>query len=113
MTSDSRAQRLVDEFEDGAAPWNSGSYSVRHGIAAVLRHLVDTDAQYGDMESFYAVPTSTLEDLADALTAPTLMERAMAGDAIAAKQFLYEANFTDEHGQWLPQYQPISETTND
>jgi len=52
-------------------------------------------------------------DMADALTAPTLMERAMAGDAIAAKQFLYEANFTDEHGQWLPQYQPISETTND
>jgi hypothetical protein len=65
------------------------------------------------MESFYAVPTRTLEDMADALTAPTLMERAMAGDAIAAKQFLYEANFTDEHGQWLPQYQPISETTND
>jgi hypothetical protein len=45
--------------------------------------------------------------------APTLMERALAGDATAAKQFLHEAGFTDKHGQWLPQYQPIPETTND
>ena len=105
MTSDSRAQRLVDEFEQAASFY--GGFSVRHGIAAVLRHLIDTDAQYGDMESFYAVPTNTLEDLADALEAPTLMERALAGDAAAAKQFLYKAGFTDEHNQWLPQYQPI------
>jgi len=105
MTSDSRAQRLVDEFEEAASSYEG--YSVRHGIAAVLRHLADTDAQYGDIESFYAVPTRTLEDMADALTAPTLMERAMIGDAIAAKRFLYEAGFTDEQGQWLPQYQPI------
>jgi len=111
MTSDSRAQRLVDEFEEAASSYEG--YNVRHGIAAVLRHLADTDAQYGDMESFYAVPTRTLEDMADALTAPTLMERAMAGDAIAAKQFLYEAGFTDEQNQWLPQYQPIPETTNE
>jgi hypothetical protein len=41
------------------------------------------------------------------------MERALAGDATAAKQFLHEAGFTDKHGQWLPQYQPIPETTND
>ena len=37
------------------------------------------------------------------------MERAMAGDATAAKQFLHEAGFTDKQGQWLPQYQPIPE----
>ena len=109
MTSDSRAQRLVDEFEEAASFY--GGFSVRHGIAAVLRHLADTDAQYGFV-AFYAVPTHTLEDLADALEAPTLMERALAGDATAAKQFLYEANFIDEHGQWLPQYQPIPEATN-
>ena len=112
MTSDSRAQRLVDEFDVAAYLYGDG-YSVRHGIAAVLRHLADTDAQYGDMESFYAVPTNTLEDLADALEAPTLMERAMKGNATAAKQFLHEAGFTDKHGQWLPQYQPIPKTTND
>jgi hypothetical protein len=111
MTSDSRAQRLVDEFNAAAYLYGDG-FSVRHGIAAVLRHLADTDSQYGDMESFYAVPTRTLEDMADALTAPTLMERAMSGDAIAAKQFLYRAGFTDEQGQWLPQYQPIPEATN-
>ena len=107
MTSNARAQRLVDEFEEAASFYEG--YSIRHGIAAVLRHLADTDAQYGDMESFYAVPTRTLEDLADALTAPTLMERAMGGDATAAKQFLHEAGFTDKQGQWLPQYQPITE----
>lgn len=105
MTSDTRAQRLVDEFDEAACFYEG--YSMRHGIAAVLRHLADTEAQYGDMESFYAVPARILEDMADALTAPTLMERAMAGDATAAKRFLYEAGFTDEHGQWLPQYQPI------
>lgn len=51
--------------------------------------------------------------LAEQPVRPTLMERAMAGDATAAKQFLYKAGFTDEHGQWLPHYQPISEITND
>jgi hypothetical protein len=111
MTSDTRAQRLIDEFEEVASFYEG--YSIRHGIAAVLRHLADTDAQYGDMESWYAVPVRTLEDLADALTAPTLMERAMKGDATAAKQFLHEAGFTDKQGQWLPQYQPIPENTND
>jgi hypothetical protein len=104
MTSKSRAQRLVDEFQEGAA--FAGGHSICHGIAAVLRHLVDTDVQYGDEESFYAVPARALEDLAEALTAPTLLERAMAGDATAARQFLHEVGFTDERGQWLPQYQP-------
>ena len=111
MTSPTRAQRLIDEFEEAASFYEG--YSVRHGIAAVLRHLADTDAQYGDMESWYAVPTRTLADLAEALTAPTLMERAMAGDAAAARQFLRQAGFTDEHGQWLPQYQPTPEAIND
>jgi hypothetical protein len=105
VTSDSRAQRLVDKFDWAATSYEG--YNVRRGVAAVLRHLADIDAQYVDMESFYAVPASTLEDMADALTAPTLMERALAGDATAAKQFLHEAGFTDKHGQWLPQYQPI------
>ena len=113
MTSDTRAQRLIDEFENAAYLDSASPLSTRHGIAAVLRHLADTDAQYGDMESFYAVPTRTLEDLADALDAPTLLERALKGDASAAKQFLYEAGLTDEQGQWLPQYQPTPEATND
>ena len=104
MTSNTRAQRLIDEFEEAASFYEG--YSVRHGIAAVLRHLVDTEAE--DV-SWGAVSARTLEDLADALEAPTLMERAMNGDATAAKQFLHEAGFTDKQGQWLPQYQPIPE----
>jgi hypothetical protein len=112
MTSDTRAQRLVDEFEEAASFY--GGYSVRHGIAAVLRHIADTEAYTeDDMESWHGVPRRNLEDLADTLTAPTLLERALAGDATAAKQFLHEAGFTDKHGQWLPQYQPIPETTNE
>ena len=105
MTSPTRAQRLIDEFEEGAA--FAGGHSVRHGLAAVLLHLADAEADCG------AVPVYNLEDLAYALTAPTLLERAMAGDATAAKQFLHEAGFTDKQGQWLPQYQPIPESTND
>jgi hypothetical protein len=37
----------------------------------------------------------------------------MNGDATAAKQFLHEAGFTDQQGQWLPQYQSIPEATDD
>jgi hypothetical protein len=109
MTSPTRAQRLVDEFEQGRD--FAGGYSVRHGIAAVLRHLVDTEAE--EDVSWGVVSARTLQYLADALEAPTLMERAMAGDATAARQFLHKAGFTDKQGQWLPQYQPIPETTND
>ena len=112
MISPARVESIIDEFEE-AACLESGGYSIRHGIAAVLRHLADTDAQYGDMESWYAVPTRTLEDLADALAAPTLLERAMKGDATAAKQFLYEGGFTDKQGQWLPQYQSIPTHTSE
>jgi hypothetical protein len=50
--------------------------------------------------------------LAEQPVGSTLMKRALAGDTTAAKQFLHEAGFTDKQGQWLPQYQPITETTN-
>ena len=111
MTSNARAQRLLDEFEEGAA--FAGGHSIRHGIAAVLRHLADTHDSYSDGDEFWhGVTTNTLEDLAGALEAPTLMERAMAGDATAAKQFLYDAGFTDKQGQWLPQYQSNPEAIN-
>ena len=69
MSSQARAQRLVDEFEEGASFLGGGGFSNRHGIAAVLRHLADTEAGYGDEESWYAVPARTLEDLADTLEA--------------------------------------------
>jgi hypothetical protein len=89
----SRAQRLIDEFEEGQ--------SIRHGIAKVLTHLANN---YGDMESWYAVPASTLVQFAAELTAPTLLDRALDGDKDAARQFLYEAGFTDEHGQLRAPY---------
>lgn len=71
MTSQARAQRLVDEFWEHAddEDENSGVVHAGHGIAAVLRHLADTEAGYGDEESWYAVPARTLEDLADTLEA--------------------------------------------
>lgn len=103
MTSPTRAQRLVDEFEEGAH-FGEG-YDVRAGIAAVLTHLVATEAELRP-GAWYAVPINVLENMAEALTAPSLEERALAGDAAAARQFLHEAGFTDERGQLLPQYQP-------
>jgi hypothetical protein len=104
--SDSRAQRLVDEFLEGAA--STGGHSVRHGIAAVLRHVIDTEA---DEESFYAIPQDRLEHLATALTAHTLLDRALAGDSFAARQFLREAGFTDGHGVLLPWFRSEGETS--
>jgi hypothetical protein len=110
MTSNARAQCLIDEFEDAAYLYGAFPFSIRHGIAAVLRHLADTHDSYSDGDEFWhGVTTNTLKDLVDDLEALTLMERALAGDATAAKQFLHEAGFTDKEGQWLPQYQPIPE----
>ena len=102
--SDSRAQRLVDEFQEGAA--STGGHSVRHGIAQVLRHIIDTE---DDLEDWGGITFRDLEALITVLTAPTLLERAMAGDAAAARRFLREAGFTDEHGEWLPQFRPEGE----
>ena len=102
--SEARAQRLVDEFLEGAA--STGGHSIGHGIAAVLRHIIDTEA---DEESFYAIPQDRLERLIAALTAPTLLDRALAGDPQAARQFLRESGFTDERGELPPQFRPEGE----
>lgn len=47
---------------------------------------------------------SHIDCLQIARRAHALLERAMTGDATAAKWFLYEAGFTDKQGQWLPPY---------
>jgi hypothetical protein len=97
----SRAQRLIEEFEEGE--------SVRHGIAKVLMHLaysVDWLVCESEGENMVAVPVSTLDELAEELTAPSLLNRALLGDKGAARQFLFEAGFTDEHGQLRPPYRP-------
>jgi hypothetical protein len=104
--TDSRAQRLIDEFVSEAECPTEG-IRIRRGLAAVLRHLADTEAGYADEESWYAVPAATLCALADALTAPSLLDRALAGDAKAARRFLYEQGFTDADGQLLPHFQPL------
>jgi hypothetical protein len=110
MTSSrSRAQRLVDEFQEGAVLF-AGGFSIRHGIAALLRHIAVTE---GDPESWGAIPARTLESLADALEAPSLLDRAMRGDVSAARRFLHEAGFTDASGNWLPKYQTQEDSTND
>ena len=108
----SRAQRLIDEFEEGE--------DVAHGIAKVLRHLA------GDWSGTYClhpgglsvVPAQMLENLAAELTAPTLLDRAMDGDKAAARQFLQELviaaarqflqelGMIDEHGQLKHPYRP-------
>jgi hypothetical protein len=101
----SRAQRLIEEFEDGQ--------DVRHGIANVLNHLAVAYDSYCDAEgdSIVGVPTSTIEELVAELKAPTLLDRALTGDKAAAKQFLMEMGVIDENGQLTGPYKP--EETND
>jgi hypothetical protein len=94
----SRAQRLIEEFEEGE--------DVRHGIAKVLMHLANAWDSYSDDTTLVGVRCSTLEDMAEELTAPSLLNRALLGDKGAARQFLFEAGFTDEHGQLRPPYRP-------
>lgn len=91
----SRAQRLIEEFEEGE--------SVRHGLANVLTHLADA---WGDPESWYAVPASTLKQLATELTAPTLLGQALASDRRAARQFLQELGVVNANGQLSAPYRP-------
>ena len=98
-----RAQRLIEEFEYGE--------SVREGIANVLLHLAVAWDSYSDDTTLVGVRCSTLEDMAEELTAPCLLTRALAGDKDAARQFLFEAGFTDEYGQLTRPYKP--EQTND
>ena len=98
-----RAQRLIEEFEEGQ--------DTRHGIANVLDLLAHAWDSYSDDTTLVGVRCSTLEDMAAELTAPCLLTRALAGDKDAARQFLFEAGFTDEHGQLTGPYKP--EQTDD
>lgn len=56
MSSQTRAQRLLDEFHEGA--------TTAAGLARVLRHIADTES---DPESFHAVPENIIYGMADAL----------------------------------------------
>jgi hypothetical protein len=62
----SRAQRLIDEFEEGE--------DICHGIANVLTHLAYAFDQVcdGEGESMVGVPVSTLDALAMELTVPAI-----------------------------------------
>lgn len=96
----SRAQRLIEEFEDGE--------TTRHGIANVLKHIAYAFQVYCDGEggSLTGVSVSTLEDLVLELEAPTLLDRALTGDKAAARQFLLEMGVIDENGQLTGPYKP-------
>jgi hypothetical protein len=88
----SRSERFIEEFESGK--------NMRHGIANVLKHLAYA---FGDGE---AVPISLIEEIVSELTAPTLLERALAGDGDAARQFLQEVGMIDEEGNLTAPYRP-------
>lgn len=103
--SNSRADRLIDEFREGAA--KSGGFKIGHGIAQVLQHIADTE---GNTVVFGAVSIRALEALVANLTAPTLLDRALNGDAQAARQWLHQAGFTDKQGQLMPQFQSQPQT---
>jgi hypothetical protein len=94
----SRAQRLIEEFQEGE--------SLREGIANVLLHLAAAWDSYSDDTTLHGVRASVLEDFAEELTAPTLLDRALAGDRAAAREFLQELGMIDADGQLLPPYRP-------
>ena len=72
----SRAQRLIEEFEEGE--------SVREGIANVLLHLAVTWDNYSDGDEYWhGVTVDTLGEFATELTAPTLLGRGVLLGALA------------------------------
>lgn len=91
-----RAQHLIEEFEEGQ--------DTRYGIANVLLYLVLAWDNHSNEAGVVGVRCSTLKEMAEELMAPCLLTRALAGDKDAARQFLFEAGFTDEHGQLTGPY---------
>ena len=41
INPDTRAQRLVDEFEEAATDWEGEKYNIRHGIAGYAQLVAD------------------------------------------------------------------------
>lgn len=93
-----RAQRLIEEFEEGA--------SVVEGLVNVLYHLAAVGDDYSDDGTLIGVRCTTLEDLASELTAPTLFDRALAGDPDASRQILQKMGVIDANGQLTENYRP-------
>ena len=93
-----RAQRLIEEFEEGA--------TVAEGLANVLFHLAAVWDNYSDDATLVGVRCSTLEDIATELTAPTLFDRALAGDPDASRQILQKMGVIDANGQLTENYRP-------
>jgi hypothetical protein len=85
-----RAQRFIEEFEEGQ--------SKRHGISNVLKHLAYA---FGDEGS---VSIEVIENLVSELTAPTLLDRALSGDGPAAREFLQDIGVIDSEGNLRPPY---------
>jgi hypothetical protein len=96
----SRAQRLVEEFNEGLAAGGR----TEHGIAQVLRHLAAAFGEPDEDDFWYIVAVDTLEELSAELTAPTLLERGLAGDPEAARQFLLDAGIITADGELAPPY---------
>lgn len=94
-----RAQRLIEEFEEGA--------SVAEGLSNVLYHLAATWDSYSDDTTLVGVRCSELEDMAEELIAPTLFDRALAGDRDAARQALQQIGVIDANGQLTENYRHL------
>ena len=93
-----RAQRLIEEFEEGA--------NIAEGLANVLFHLAAAWHDYSDDTTLVGVRSAILEDLASELTAPTLLDRALAGDPEASRQVLQQMGVIDANGQLTEKYRP-------
>ena len=94
-----RAQRLVREFEEGGR-------GARFGLARVLQHLV-TDyctCLDGETDGRLYVSEETIDALVEELTAPTLLDLALAGDKAASLQVLQEMGVLDADGQLTERY---------
>jgi hypothetical protein len=98
----SRAQRLIEEFEQGD--------SVREGIANVLLHLAAAWDSYSDDSTLHGVSTSLLGDFSEGLTAPTLLDRALSGDRAAARKFLQDFGVIDANGNLTAPYKNEEDT---
>jgi hypothetical protein len=82
-----RARRMVDELRRSTKP--------EQGLADALLYLAAEED---------SVSRATLLALACELRAPSTLDRALAGDANAAKEFLFDNGFIDEDGNIHPRY---------
>ena len=106
MNIDYRAelQRLVKAYDDHGGNWPEDDIEAFRQAVERARALLDQPEPEGPALEPRGCPTPGACSCPTSPTVPPELTRALNGDKEAARQFLYEAGFTDKEGNLRPPY---------